>query len=452
MRNVIMGITAAAALVFAQPATADTVSDWWEFANKLAPPGGSGTPDQMRVHLARLAGHVRGGERDRPALRELSEPARRRPDGLAGRGRGDRRLPRPASSTIPAQKAALDDSYAIAMQAVPDAARREAGRLIGEQAAAAAMAAGGIDPAIVQTPYRPATTPGQWVATALPQIEPHMSAFRPWVIPSVEALRPPPPPALNSAVWARDYDEVRRVGGRTSTERTPTQTLAARYRQAFDLTPSMRLAADAPGRTPVQNARMFAVYQMAFDDAVMAMSAAKAHYDFWRPITAIRNAADDGNDATAPDAGWVPLLGTPNFAEYPCGHCTVAGALGEVMEAEVGPRPADRRQGRVTGHPELGGAGAADLGRMGPGGVGLAHLRRRPLSLLERCRRGNRPSRRSHGHGPGDATAAGAGNRGGGAGARASAPHQPQELLPRPRVVADHAQQVAGGQAGAAAR
>ena len=240
----------------------------------------------------------------------------------------------------PAQKAALDDSYAIAMQAVPDAAKREAGRLIGEQAAAAAMAAGGIDPAIVQTPYRPVTSPGQWISTPLPQIEPFMSAFKPWVIPGVEALRPPPPPALNSDVWARDYEEVRRVGGRTSTERTPTQTLAARYRQAFDLTPSMRLAADAPGRTPVQNARMFAVYQMAFDDAVMAMSAAKAHYDFWRPITAIRNGADDGNDATVPDAGWVPLLGTPNFAEYPCGHCTVAGALGEVMEAEVGPRPA----------------------------------------------------------------------------------------------------------------
>ncbi|HVL41750.1 MAG TPA: vanadium-dependent haloperoxidase [Brevundimonas sp.] len=102
----------------------------------------------------------------------------------------------------------------------------------------------------------------------------------------------------------------------------------------------MRLAADAPGRTPVQNARMFARYQMAFDDAALAMSAAKAHYDFWRPITAIRNADDDGNDATAPEAGWIPLLTTPNFAEYPCGHCTVAGALGEVMKDEVGARPA----------------------------------------------------------------------------------------------------------------
>ena len=133
---------------------------------------------------------------------------------------------------------------------------------------------------------------------------------------------------------------VRRLGGRTSTERTPYQTLMARYRQAFDLTPTMRLVADGPGRSPVQNARMFAVYQMTFDDAAMAMADAKAHYDFWRPITAIRNGEDDGNDGTPQDAAWVPLLGTPNFAEYPCGHCVIAAAHAEVMTAETGPRPA----------------------------------------------------------------------------------------------------------------
>lgn len=339
MRKILMGMAAAAALAFAQPAAADTVSDWWEFANKLAPPGGGGTADQMR-----------STSRASLAMFEALNAIDRRYESYLNLPEGDPTASQDAAAVTaaylvlvqhyPAQKTALDDSYAIAMEAIPDAGRREAGRLIGEQAAAAAMTAGGIDPAIVQTPYRPVTRAGQWISTPLPQIEPWMSAFRPWVIPSVEALRPPPPPALTSAVWARDYDEVRRLGGRTSTERTPTQTLAARYRQAFDLTPSMRLAADAPGRTPVQNARMFAVYQMAFDDAVMAMSAAKAHYDFWRPITAIRNGDDDGNDATTPDAGWTPLLGTPNFAEYPCGHCTVAAALGEVMEAEVGPRPA----------------------------------------------------------------------------------------------------------------
>jgi hypothetical protein len=242
-------------------------------------------------------------------------------------------------AAFPGQKAALDDSYAIAMAAVKDTAAREAGRLVGEAAAAEALKVGGIDPAIVQTPYRPRTVPGEWVPTQLPQIEAYFYAFKPWAIPGTAALLPPPPVALTSERWARDYDEVRRLGGRTSAERTPYQTLLARYRQAFDLTPSLRLAAEAPGRNQVRNARMFARYQMAFDDAAMAMAAAKAHYDFWRPITAIRNGAQDGNDATTPDPAWLPLLPTPNFAEYPCGHCTVAAAAAEVMTDETGPKP-----------------------------------------------------------------------------------------------------------------
>ncbi|HEX8694197.1 MAG TPA: vanadium-dependent haloperoxidase [Longimicrobium sp.] len=343
MRRAYLRIAAVAALAVARPAYADTVCDWWELANRLYNPlqasGAPRTPDQDRA-VTRAA----------LAMFEALNAIDRRYESYLGFPAGDPSASQDAATAtaayrvllhaFPAQKTALDENYAIAMAAIPDERRREAGRLIGEQAAAAAIAAGGIDPAIQQVPYRPRTTPGEWVATGLPQIEPYMSAFRPWAIPSAEALRPPPPPALTSPTWARDYDEVRRLGGRTSTERTPYQTLMARYRQAFDVTPSLRLAAEAPGRTPVQNARMFAVYQMAFDDAALAMVAAKFHYNFWRPITAIRNGANDGNDATAPDPAWVPLLGTPNFPEYPCGHCTVAAAIAEVMTAEVGPRPA----------------------------------------------------------------------------------------------------------------
>ena len=339
MRNVITGMAAAAALVFAQPAAADTVCDWWEFANKLAPAGAPSTPEQGRA-----------ATRASLAMFEALNAIDRRYESFLAYPAGDASASQDAAAAtaahhvllhhFPNHKTVLDDSYAIAMAEVRDEAAREAGRLIGEAAAAAAIAAGGIDPARPQTPYRPRTAAGQWVPTALPQIEPYMSAYRPWVIASAEALRAPPPPALTSERWARDYEEVRRLGGRTSTERTPQQTLVARYRQAFDLTPSMRLAADAPGRTPVQNARMFALYQMAFDDAVLPRSESKAFYDFWRPITAIRNGDEDGNDATVADPAWVPLIATPNFAEYPCGHCAVAAALGEVMKAEVGPRPA----------------------------------------------------------------------------------------------------------------
>jgi hypothetical protein len=343
MRAAFLRVAAAAALVLARPAAADTVCDWWEFANKMSNPFAAGagprTPDQERAPT-RVA----------LAMFEALNAINRRYESYLGFPAGDASASQDAAAAtaayrvllhaFPAQKASLDENYAFAMGAVANEGAREAGRLIGEAAAAAAVAVGGIDPAVAQVPYRPRTTPGEWIATALPQIEPHMAAWKPWAIPSADALRPPPPPALNSAVWARDYDEVRRLGARASTERTPEQTLMARYRQAFDVTPSMRLAADAPGRTPVQNARMFALYQMAFDDAAQAMAEAKFFYNYWRPITAIRNGALDGNDATEADAGWMPLLGTPNFPEYPCGHCTVAAAIAEVMAAEVGQRPA----------------------------------------------------------------------------------------------------------------
>ena len=338
MRKSYLATAAAAALLFAPPAAADTVSDWWEFASRISNATQPPTPDQFRaVSRVSLAMFEALNAIDRRYESYLQFPA-----GEAAASQ-DAAAATAAFQVLlhhfPAQRTALEESYAITMAEITDERAREAGRLIGAAAATAANAAAGIDPAIEQVPYRPRTTPGEFISASLPQIEPFMSAYRLWAIPSAQALRPPPPPALTSAIWARDYEEVRRLGGRTSTERTPHQTLMARYRQAFELAPTMRLVADTPGRRPVQNARMFAVYQMAFDDAAVAMIAAKFHYNYWRPITAIRNGAGDGNDATAPDPAWVPLLGTPNFPEYPCGHCTVAAAIGEVMSAETGARP-----------------------------------------------------------------------------------------------------------------
>lgn len=344
MRHTFSGLAALAVLASAQPAAADTISDWIEFANKinnpLAPTPGAGARQDTPRATTRVA----------LAMFEALNAIDRRYETYLGVPVADvTASPDAAAITaayrvlhdhFPGQRTSLDDNYAIAMAAVPDDKRREAGRLVGEAAAKAALAAGGIDPAVPQPPYRPRTSPGEWVATDLPSIEPVMYAFHPWAIPGAEALRPPPPPALDSARWARDYDEVKRLGARASTQRTPNQTLMARYRQAFDLAPTMRRIADTPGRTLLQNARMFARYQMAMDDAIMAMAEAKIHYNYWRPITAIRNGDLDGNDGTAIDPAWIPLLSTPNFPEYPCGHCTVAAAIAEVMSAEVGPSPA----------------------------------------------------------------------------------------------------------------
>jgi hypothetical protein len=340
MRTFLTGAAATALMMAAAPAKADTVADWWDYAGKIASPltAAPQTPDQQRA-----------ATRASLAMFEAVNAIDRRYESWLGLPAGDPGASQDAAAAtaafkvlvaaFPAMKTSLEESYAITMDEIAEGPAKEKGRQIGEAAARAALAAGGVDPAIQQHPYRPRTAPGEWVPTALPGIDSSMSAMKPWAIPSVEALMPPPPVAMTSPQWAASYEEVRRLGGRASKERTAHQTLMARYRQAFDLTPTMRSLADQPGRTPVQNARMFARYQMAFDDAAEVMAAAKARYDFWRPITAIRNGAADGNDATQPDPAWVPLLATPNFAEYPCGHCTVAAAIAEIMKTETGPRP-----------------------------------------------------------------------------------------------------------------
>ena len=204
----------------------------------------------------------------------------------------------------PANKAALDESYTLSMAQLGGGAAVEAGKAIGEKAAEAAMNANGIDPAIVQTALPAADRAGTngWRRrcrrSSLTGARSSLGSCR-----APTRCAPPPPPALTSERYARDYEEVRRLGGKDSKERTPYQTLIARYRQAFDIAPSVRRATDMPGRSQVENARFLALYQMANDDAAQAMVVAKQHYEYWRPITAIRNGDKDGNPATQPDAG-----------------------------------------------------------------------------------------------------------------------------------------------------
>jgi hypothetical protein len=98
----------------------------------------------------------------------------------------------------------------------------------------------------------------------------------------------------------------------------------------------VRSVANMPGREITQNARLFAAVTQASDDALIAVFDAKYHYVFWRPVTAIRNADIDGNDATERDLSWIPFIDTPMHPEYPCAHCIVSAALGTVLQAEIG--------------------------------------------------------------------------------------------------------------------
>jgi hypothetical protein len=178
-----------------------------------------------------------------------------------------------------------------------------------------------------------------WIGAQLPVFDTWFQALQPFAIGRVDALRPPPPPALTSERYARDFDEVKRLGGKDSTERTEHQSRMARYRITPDLMPMLRRISDLPGRTTVQNARMFARVAMTEFDEGLAMVDAKMHYQFWRPITAIRDADQDTNQATTRDPAWTPYINTPNHPEYPCGHCGYAAAMATVLKAEVGNAP-----------------------------------------------------------------------------------------------------------------
>lgn len=242
---------------------------------------------------------------------------------------------------VPSQQAAIDTAYAAALARIADGPAKTAGTAVGDRAAAAILAVRADDGATTGETYRPHTTAGVYVPTVIPAV-PQWAQRKPWVMTSPAQFRPGPPPKLTSALWARDYDEVKTLGGKSSTRRTAEQTEIARFWEAT-LPPIyhgiVRSVANLPGREVTHNARLFAAVTQATDDALIAIFDAKYHYNFWRPVTAIRNGDIDGNEVTERNPSWTPFIDTPMHPEYPCAHCIISGAVGAVLLVEIGTGP-----------------------------------------------------------------------------------------------------------------
>src|SRR5258705_1502092 len=247
------------------------------------------------------------------------------------------------SKLMPAQQAAIDADYEVAMKLVPDGAAKTSGIAVGEEAAAACL--GRVDEGLsLPDTYRPHTTAGVYVPTLLPAV-PNWGKRKPWVMASGSEFRRGPPPGLTSERWTRDYNEIKALGAKNSTQRTPEQTAIAKFWEATAPVvywPVARSVAAVPGRDVTANARLLAMAAMAMDDGLIAVFDAKYTYNLWRPITAIRNGDADGNDATERDPSWTPFIDTPMHPEYPCAHCIVSASLGAVIEAEIGSGPTPR--------------------------------------------------------------------------------------------------------------
>ena len=254
------------------------------------------------------------------------------------------------AAVIPEQKAAFDTALDRSLAGVSNEKARAGGVALGHRAAEAVVALRASDGANAPNLYRPATTPGVYVPTALP-VGFTWARLKPWAMQSPAQFRPPAPPVLVSADWAKDFNEIKQLGGKASASRTAAQTEVARF---WEMTGApaykevIRSATEVPGRTLVQNARLLAQISMAWADSYIAVFDAKYTYNLWRPVTAIRNADVDGNDGTALDPAWLPLIDTPMHPEYPCAHCINVGAIAAVIEREFGAHPPTLRSTSVT--------------------------------------------------------------------------------------------------------
>lgn len=186
-------------------------------------------------------------------------------------------------------------------------------------------------------------TPGVWVAIDnTPALLPGWGNVTPWVLRSSSEFRPPGPPALGSAIWARDYNEVKQFGSQTGSWRTAEQTEIARFWMS---SPSViwngvaRTIVDARGLDASDTAHVLAMIYLAASDAAVTCWDAKYTFSFWRPQHAIRSGDLDGNAETVGDPDWTPLFPTPPHPDYLSGHTTNSSAMATMLGLFFGDDP-----------------------------------------------------------------------------------------------------------------
>jgi hypothetical protein len=277
---------------------------------------------------------------------------------------------------FPSQTASCDAQLVEDLSQIPDGRAKAKGIALGQRAAITILALRADDGSQHAEPrvgieFLTGEEPGEWRQDPISLITLALGTYwggvTPFVLESADQFRVPPPPALDSPAYAAAFEEVQRLGGDgivTPTERTADQTTAGIY-WAYDGTPSLcappRLynqiamqIADQRGSNVVELARLLALVNVAMADAGIAIWESKYYYEFWRPVTGIREAdegtgptgAGDGNPATAGDLTFTPLGApasnlagpnfTPPFPAYPSGHAGFGGALFQTLRRFYG--------------------------------------------------------------------------------------------------------------------
>jgi len=272
----------------------------------------------------------------------------------------------PTQATLPPPAVGLDATYDMYL-AANGLTATDAGVFVGQQAALDIINQRSLDgrfPPLDPRPcgpgvgvnciFRGGTGPGEWRPTesfnlppgAVPPTPPGpppsfapmavvwLGSVTPFTLTSPQQFRPDPPPSLTSRAYTRDFNEVKALGSLTGSSRTPEQTdLAYFYADNFILLWNRALNRIAAEHTHTSGdaARLFALVYMAEADAVITAWDSKKFFNFWRPLTAIREAAGDGNPQTAADANWKPLINTPNYPDYTSGANNVTGSVTRML-------------------------------------------------------------------------------------------------------------------------
>jgi hypothetical protein len=328
-------IAAATMMSTAPSALADVITAWNEKAvafvtPRMVPGAGQRVVAMTQVAMFDAINSIE--RRYRPYLVQLPSNATTSKEAAAAAAAGTVLL------GLYPQEASLKDAMVAYLASIPNSDAKSAGIKLGEAVAAKVLEARAQDGADAPDSYRYRTTPGVYVPTPITASSTWPNV-KPFALPSASQFRPEPPISLKSQQWATDYNEIKDLGSKTSTKRSPQQTEDARFwlitgPQSTD--PVVRQIALAKQMSLLDCARFMALTSLAAADAGIAVFDAKYHYEFWRPITAIRNGDNDDNPATERDATWQPIDNTPMHPEYPCAHCIVSGAVASAIETILG--------------------------------------------------------------------------------------------------------------------
>jgi hypothetical protein len=339
MRGV-MSLALAAVMSLMSPGTArsDVVSDWNLVIFQVGGGGGRLTRAMAMAHIAMFDAVNATGPRYQAYLDGVPDGAGASPEAAAvGAAYGV------LVRLYPAQVAALDAAKATSLAAIPDGPAKTLGLAVGDEVAAAIVEGRADDhwldanPAYVFTPgpgvYEP--TPPAFV----PPVNVGAATWRPFALATAAQFRPNGPAKLHTGEYARDLAETRELGSATSLTRTVEQSLIAQW-HTETATPAFNriariLAADHHPDL-LDNARTFALINIAIADATISCFEAKYVFASWRPITAIRRADTDGNPRTVPDPDWTPFIATPPHPEYPAAHGVISSAPAEIIRKAYG--------------------------------------------------------------------------------------------------------------------